>query len=83
MKEMVKYLWPHGELGTKIRVATALSLLVGAKILNVNVPFYFKSIVDSMNIDFLAVGGTATTVAGAMIVACKPVPLGVNVEACD
>lgn len=32
-------------------------------------PFYFKSIVDSMNIDFVAVGGTAATVAGAAIFA--------------
>lgn len=35
------------------------------------VPFYFKSIVDSMNIDIAAVGGTAYTVAGTMILACK------------
>ncbi|KIV82444.1 iron-sulfur clusters transporter atm1, mitochondrial [Exophiala sideris] len=69
MKEMVQYLWPKGDWGTKLRVGTALGLLVSAKILNVNVPFYFKSIVDSMNIDFLAVGGTAWTVAGSMIVA--------------
>ncbi|EXJ90015.1 iron-sulfur clusters transporter atm1, mitochondrial [Capronia epimyces CBS 606.96] len=69
MKEMVQYLWPKGDWGTKLRVGTALGLLVSAKILNVNVPFYFKNIVDSMNIDFLAVGGTAWTVAGSMIVA--------------
>jgi ATP-binding cassette, subfamily B (MDR/TAP), member 7 len=69
LKEMAKYLWPKGELGTKVRVGAALSLLVGAKVLNVQVPFYFKSIVDSMNIDFVAVGGTAWTVAGSMIVA--------------
>lgn len=35
------------------------------------VPFYFKSIVDSMNIDFVALGGTAWTVGGAMIIACR------------
>lgn len=35
------------------------------------VPFYFKNIVDSMNIDFVALGGTAWTVGGAMIVACR------------
>lgn len=35
------------------------------------VPFYFKSIVDSMNVDFAAVGGTAYTVAGSMIIACN------------
>jgi ATP-binding cassette, subfamily B (MDR/TAP), member 7 len=69
MREMVQYLWPKGEFGTKLRVGSALTLLVGAKILNVEVPFYFKSIVDSMNIDFLAVGGTAWTVAGSMILA--------------
>ncbi|KAF7594353.1 Iron-sulfur clusters transporter atm1, mitochondrial [Aspergillus hancockii] len=69
MKEMAKYLWPKDDWGTKLRVGTALSLLVGAKILNVEVPFYFKSIVDSMNVDFAAVGGTAYTVAGSMIIA--------------
>ena len=69
MKEMVQYLWPKGDFGTKLRVGSALGLLVGAKVLNVQVPFYFKSIVDSMNIDFMAVGGTAWTVAGSMIVA--------------
>jgi len=76
MKEMGQYLWPKGDLGVKLRVGTALSLLVGAKILNVEVPFYFKSIVDSMNIDFLAVGGTAWTVAGAMIVAYGTTRIG-------
>ncbi|OJD26466.1 iron-sulfur clusters transporter atm1, mitochondrial [Blastomyces percursus] len=69
MKEMAKYLWPKDDLGTKARVGTALALLVGGKILNVQVPFYFKNIVDSMNIDFAALGGTAWTVAGTMIVA--------------
>lgn len=34
-------------------------------------PFYFKSIVDSMNVDFAALGGTAYTVAGSMIIACE------------
>ncbi|KIW28193.1 iron-sulfur clusters transporter atm1, mitochondrial [Cladophialophora immunda] len=76
MREMVQYLWPKGDWGTKLRVGTALGLLVGAKILNVNVPFYFKSIVDSMNIDFLAVGGTAWTVAGSMIVAYGATRIG-------
>ena len=76
MKEMVQYLWPKGDFGTKLRVSSALSLLVGAKILNVEVPFYFKSIVDSMNIDFMAVGGTAWTVAGSMIVAYGATRIG-------
>ncbi|TVY16747.1 Mitochondrial iron-sulfur clusters transporter ATM1 [Lachnellula arida] len=69
MKEMAQYLWPKDSLGTRFRVGLAVALLLGAKVLNVQVPFYFKSIVDSMNIDFVAVGGTATTVAGSMILA--------------
>ncbi|KAL4908328.1 iron-sulfur clusters transporter atm1, mitochondrial [Aspergillus multicolor] len=76
MREMVKYLWPKGDWGTKLRVGTALSLLVGAKILNVEVPFYFKSIVDSMNVDFASVGGTAYTVAGSMIIAYGATRIG-------
>ena len=69
LREMAQYLWPRGDIGTKVRVGSALTLLVGAKVLNVQIPFYFKSIVDSMNIDFAAMGGTAYSVAGAMIVA--------------
>ena len=74
VKEMSQYLWPKDNLGTRFRVGLSVGLLVGAKLLNVQVPFYFKSIVDAMNIDFAAVGGTATTVAGSMIIACKLAP---------
>ncbi|XHG01587.1 Iron-sulfur clusters transporter atm1, mitochondrial, variant 2 [Aspergillus wentii] len=76
MREMAKYLWPKDDWGTKLRVGTALSLLIGAKVLNVEVPFYFKSIVDSMNIDFATVGGTAYTVAGSMIIAYGATRIG-------
>ncbi|KAK2802805.1 Iron-sulfur clusters transporter atm1, mitochondrial [Emmonsiellopsis sp. PD_5] len=69
MREMAKYLWPKDDIGTKVRVGAALALLIGGKVLNVQVPFYFKSIVDSMNIDFAVVGSTAWTVAGSMVLA--------------
>ncbi|KAF2835063.1 putative ABC transporter [Patellaria atrata CBS 101060] len=69
LKEMGKYLWPKDNLGTRLRVGLSVGLLIGAKVLNVQVPFYFKNIVDAMNIDFAAVGGTAATVAGSMIFA--------------
>ncbi|OBT76319.1 hypothetical protein VF21_03302 [Pseudogymnoascus sp. 05NY08] len=69
IKEMSQYLWPKHGLSTKVRVGLALGLLIGAKVLNVQVPFYFKNIVDSMNVDFIGVGGTAATVAGSMILA--------------
>ncbi|KAK7953879.1 hypothetical protein PG988_014573 [Apiospora saccharicola] len=69
MKEMAHYLWPKDSLSTRLRVGLAVTLLVGAKVLNVQVPFYFKSIVDSMNIDVGAMGGNATMIAGSMILA--------------
>ncbi|OLL21856.1 Iron-sulfur clusters transporter atm1, mitochondrial [Neolecta irregularis DAH-3] len=76
---MAKYLWPKvtkrspnfdlkGDYGVKGRVVLALGLLVGGKLLNVRVPFYFKDIVDSLNIEFLSSTGTVWTVAGAAIV---------------
>ena len=76
MKEMSRYLWPKDDVGAKIRVTTAFGLLVGAKVLNVQVPFYFKSIIDSMNIDFATLGGTAWTVGGTMIVAYGAARIG-------
>ncbi|KAK3044407.1 Iron-sulfur clusters transporter atm1, mitochondrial, partial [Coniosporium uncinatum] len=53
-----------------------MSQYLWPKILNVQVPFYFKSIVDSMNIDFMAMGGTAWTVAGSMVVAYGATRIG-------
>jgi ATP-binding cassette, subfamily B (MDR/TAP), member 7 len=69
IKQMTKYLWPKDSLNTKVRVSLAVGLLIGAKVLNVQIPFYFKNIVDGMNIDFVAIGGTAWTVAGSIIIA--------------
>jgi ABC transporter ATM len=79
MREMSRYLWPKDNMGTRFRVGLSVGLLVGAKLLNVQIPFYFKSIVDSMNIDFIAVGGTAWTVAGSMIVAYGVTRIGATV----
>lgn len=79
MKEMARYLWPKDDLGARARVATALALLVASKVLNVQVPFYFKNIVDSMNVDFATLGGTAWTVGGAMIVAYGATRIGAAV----
>jgi ABC transporter ATM len=79
MKEMSRYLWPKDSLDAKLRVCLAVSLLVGAKVLNVQVPFYFKNIVDAMNIDIGATGGTAATVAGTMIFAYGATRVGAAV----
>lgn len=81
MKQMAHYLWPKGKgsVDTKLRVSVAVTLLIGAKILNVQVPFYFKNIVDAMNIDIGATGGTAATIAGSMILAYGATRIGATV----
>jgi ATP-binding cassette, subfamily B (MDR/TAP), member 7 len=78
IKEMSHYLWPKGKgsMDTKMRVSLAVGLLVGAKVLNVQVPFYFKSIVDALNVDIGATGGTAATIAGTMILAYGATRIG-------
>lgn len=76
MKEMAHYLWPKDSMSTKLRVGLAVVLLVGAKVLNVQVPFYFKNIVDTMNIDVGAMGGNATMIAGSMILAYGATRIG-------
>ena len=49
---LMAYLWPKDKPWVKFRVVSALSLLIAAKLLNVQVPFFFKSIIDQMNIDW-------------------------------
>ena len=49
---LLAYLWPKDKPWVKFRVVSALSLLIAAKLLNVQVPFFFKSIIDQMNIDW-------------------------------
>lgn len=52
LKDLFKYIWPSGNNKVRIRVIIALSLLIGAKLLNVQVPFFFKQTIDSMNVDW-------------------------------
>ncbi|OQR89941.1 ATP-binding Cassette (ABC) Superfamily [Thraustotheca clavata] len=56
VSSLAGYLWPSGDSpearGTKSRVVLSLGLLVSAKLINIQVPFIFKDLVDVM--------GTAT-----------------------
>lgn len=69
LREMVQYLWPKDSRSARIRVSAALGLLLAGKVLNVQAPFFFKNIIDSLNVDFASVGGTAWTAAGGMLIA--------------
>lgn len=69
-KELSSYIWPKDDRGVKIRVVAALGLLVMGKLLNVQVPFFFKDIIDKLNVDF-PVEATALSVVGAVVLGCK------------
>lgn len=69
LKSLVKYIWPKTSRGAKIRVIIALLFLVASKLLTVQVPFFFKNIVDDMNIDWVNEVGTVSTVIGASVLA--------------
>ncbi|EPX73948.1 ABC family iron transporter Atm1 [Schizosaccharomyces octosporus yFS286] len=68
VKDMIQYVWPKGKLNLKIRVISALVLLVAAKVFNVQVPFYFKSIIDTMNTTVVNELGALWTSVGAVVV---------------
>ncbi|KAG0669544.1 Iron-sulfur clusters transporter atm1, mitochondrial [Maudiozyma exigua] len=52
LRDLFKYIWPSGDNKVKSRVLIALSLLIGAKLLNVQVPFFFKQTIDAMNVEW-------------------------------
>jgi hypothetical protein len=49
IKKLLRFVWPKDNSKIKMRVVLSLSLLVGAKLLNLAVPFLFKEIVDFLN----------------------------------
>ncbi|XP_075234082.1 ATP binding cassette subfamily B member 7 isoform X2 [Lycorma delicatula] len=49
IKAMLTYIWPQDDPSIRNRVKVAVGLLVGAKLLNVTVPFLFKFAVDDLN----------------------------------
>ncbi|XP_050073986.1 iron-sulfur clusters transporter ABCB7, mitochondrial [Anopheles maculipalpis] len=50
IKAMATYIWPKDDAMVRKRVLISLSLLGGAKVLNVCVPFMFKMGVDNLNL---------------------------------
>lgn len=67
LKHLLKYMWPKNNPNAKFRVTLALSLLLGAKVLNVYVPFFFKDIVDAMNVDLSTVQTPAAIFTGLVL----------------
>jgi ATP-binding cassette subfamily B (MDR/TAP) protein 7 len=68
--QLARNVWPKNSPGVKVRVGGALGLLVAGKLLNVQVPFFFKYIVDSLNVP-ITESTTVWVLAGASIAGCK------------
>lgn len=78
IREMVRHVWPRDKPWLKIRVVTALGLLVGAKLVNVQVPFFFKHAVDYFNKlpDLSTPENTIMTVGTALLLGYGAARLG-------
>lgn len=63
LRTLAKYLWLKDNPEFRIRILVALGLLVGGKVLNVQVPFLFKLAVDGLS---STVGASSTTVASTV-----------------
>lgn len=68
--QLARNVWPKNSPGVKVRVAGALGLLVAGKLLNVQVPFFFKQIVDNLNVP-ITESTTVWVLAGASIAGCE------------
>lgn len=72
---MLQYIWPADDKNTRDRVKLAVGLLIGAKMLNVCVPFMFKYSIDYLNasgtLTLTTAPETVVTVATSMLLGCK------------
>lgn len=75
IKAMLLYIWPKDDEAIRNRVSLAVGLLVGAKIMNVAVPFIFKYSVDYLNVgntlNMNSAPETIVTVATSLLLGCK------------
>ncbi|KAH9921201.1 P-loop containing nucleoside triphosphate hydrolase protein [Epithele typhae] len=67
IKRLTRNLWPKDDYKTRARVVLGVGLLVGGKVLNVQVPLIFKQIIDTLNLDITA-GSTVWVVVGSLVV---------------
>ncbi|XP_035459162.2 iron-sulfur clusters transporter ABCB7, mitochondrial isoform X3 [Spodoptera frugiperda] len=74
IRGMLEYVWPKDNNMIRNRVMVSLSLLFGAKVVNVSVPFLFKYAIDEVN-------AAAATPAGDALLGVATVPQAVGTTA--
>lgn len=74
IKAMLLYIWPKDDDTIRNRVSLAVGLLIGAKVMNVGVPFIFKYAVDYLNVgnnlNMDSAPATVLTVATSLLLGC-------------
>ncbi|KOB76099.1 putative ATP-binding cassette sub-family B member 7 [Operophtera brumata] len=74
IKGMLEYVWPKDNPVIRNRVMLSLSLLFGAKVMNISVPFLFKYAVDEVN-------QAAVTTTGDVLLGMATVPQALSTTA--
>ncbi|KAF7295148.1 hypothetical protein MIND_01053300 [Mycena indigotica] len=78
VKSLVKHVWPKNDWQTKGTVVFGFGLLFSSKILNVQVPYIFKNVIDSLNLDVTATS-TVWTVVGSLVLGYGAARIGSTV----
>lgn len=69
---MMSYIWPKDDEMIRKRVMLSMGLLVGAKVLNVGVPFLFKAAVDTVGVLSLNSAPEAVLASAvSLLIGCK------------
>ncbi|GLB40613.1 putative iron-sulfur clusters transporter ATM1 [Lyophyllum shimeji] len=78
VKRLLENVWPKDDWKTRGTVLLGFGLLVGSKVLNVQVPLIFKSVIDTLNLD-ITQPSTVWVVAGSLILGYGAARIGATV----
>ncbi|KAI0048527.1 P-loop containing nucleoside triphosphate hydrolase protein [Auriscalpium vulgare] len=80
IRRLATNIWPKNDWGTRGRVILGVGLLVSGKLLNVQVPFFFKDIIDTLSLPVTS-GSTVWIVCGSVILAYGTARIGATLFA--
>ncbi|KIJ66850.1 hypothetical protein HYDPIDRAFT_85623 [Hydnomerulius pinastri MD-312] len=78
VRKLIGNVWPKDDWSTRGRVVLGFALLIGGKVLNVQVPQIFKTVIDTLNLD-VASSSTVWVVAGSLILGYGAARIGATV----
>ncbi|KAF5326988.1 hypothetical protein D9619_004737 [Psilocybe cf. subviscida] len=79
VKKLMRNVWPKNDWRTRLTVLGGFTLLVTAKVLNVQVPQIFKYVVDALNVD-IASSSTVWVLAGSLILGYGAARIGATLS---